>query len=996
MPVLKSTNSDAHAWIGSSGGSWDTPADWSDITARTDPAIDVPGTLTPVTIAGSMGSSTLAIVGDGDAASVGLTGTVNLAGTYAIGGMLAVGSVAVVPSLPPTTILAAGTLELSNDGTLSVGTADVSDGMLSLDRGSQITAVGSVTIGLSSGDTVPYGGGFVTTTGALGSIRLVSGATLSAGGGLSVDAGTLENAGGLVSVGGTLNVGTATTTSSMPSEVRVEESGTLTVGGGVSELNGDILVGGTGTKLVASGTLIATGGGYTDLYIFSDFVDSAFYAGDLAALDGGFAQLGGLVLNTRPSVNNLSPAGITVDNTSTIEIGTTGGAAAGAITIDSSRTITSSTTAGFSGNLVDNGILAITGGVLTQTGDVSGSGTVQIGADATWVLDGDIAATNTISMLGTNAALSIGSDVSNSGTSTTSTPDAVGATITGFRIGDSIVLAQPISAATYTAGTAGNPGTLVLSDRTRTIETLLLTGNFTGESFDVSSGAASTTTVTIQAPPRITGLLASQPGRDNAASAPFAAVAVSDAVPNAVFNASILLTSGGTATDIDGVLSGNGLSKIGTGTYSLAATNAATLEAELQGLMFTPTDHQVAPGFSVITNFALAVASGNATTYANTSVEVMAQNIAASITPMPASQVAVYVANVTPFGGIAVTDPDFEAATSANIVLISGGNLSDSNGTLTGTGLTKTGTGSYSLAATTPANLSAELRALTFTTAEAGAAPGSQVTTSFNLTITADGANTTNASTSVMFTTPDQEFDAAYYLRENPDLAAASVDPFTHYNTFGWKEGRNPDPYFSTNYYLNQNRDVAAAGIDPLLHYEQYGWKEGRDPSIAFSTSKYLQANPDVVAANIDPLYHYLQFGAPEGRMAFMAQPKGIGAQNVLVDNNYYFSQYADVAAVGVDPFPHYDASGWHEGRNPDALFNTEYYLQHNPDVAAAGIDPLIHYEDFGWKEGRDPSADFSTTKYLNANPDVAAAGTDPLVHYELHGMAEGRAIYQV
>ncbi len=959
MATLNSTNSDAYAWIGASGGSWDTPADWTDTTAQTDPAINVPGTLTPVTIAGSMGSSTLAIVDDGDAASVGLTGTVNLAGTYAIGGMLAVGSVAVVPGLPPTTTLAAGTLELSSQGTISAGTVDVSDGTLSLDAGTQITAAGSVTIGLPSGDAVPYNGGFATTTGASGSIDLASGATLSAGGDLLVNAGTLENEGGLVRLGGTLNVGTATTSLATPSEVRVEEGGTLTVGGGLSELNGDILVGGAGSTLVTSGTLVATGGGNTDFYIFSDLIDSALYSGDLAVLDGGFAQLGGLVLNTSPAVNNLSPAGITVDNTSTIEIGTTGGAAAGAITIDSGRTITSSTTASFSGNLVDNGILAITGGLLTQTGDISGSGTIQIGADATWLLDGTIAATDTISMLGTNAVLSIGSVVTHSGTSTVSTPDTVGATIIGFQVGDSLVLAQPVSAATYTAGTAGNPGTLVLGDGTGTIETLLLTGNFTGENFTVSPGAGATSNVTIQAPPSITGLLAHQPGSDNAASAPFAAIAVSDAVPNAALNASILLTSDGSATDTNGLLSGTGLRRTGIGTYTLAATDAGTLKAELRALMFTPTDHQVAPGFSVITNFALTVADGGATTNANTSIAAIAQDTTAGVTPLPASQVAAYGANVTPFGGIAVTDPDFEAATSATIVLTNDGSPSDANGALTGNGLTKIGAGTYSLTATTPVSLSAELQALTFTATGAGAAPGSQVTTGFNVAVVAEGAKTTNASTSVTFTTPDQEFDVTYYLKENPDIAAAGVDPLTHYEDYGWKEGRNPDPYFNTTYYLNQNPDVAATGIDPLIHYEEYGWKEGRDPSIDFSTSKYLQANPDVVAADVDPLYHFLQYGAPEGRMAFMAQPNAVGPQNPLVDNSYYFSQYADVAAAGVDPFAHYDGSGWHEGRNPDALFNTSYYLAQNPDVKAAGVDPLIHYEGFGWKEGRDPSARF-------------------------------------
>jgi len=243
---------------------------------------------------------------------------------------------------------------------------------------------------------------------------------------------------------------------------------------------------------------------------------------------------------------------------------------------------------------------------------------------------------------------------------------------------------------------------------------------------------------------------------------------------------------------------------------------------------------------------------------------------------------------------------------------------------------------------------------------------------------------------------PSSEFDAAYYLAQNPDVAKAGVDPFTHFDTYGWKEGRNPDPYFAVRYYLNQNPDVAAAGIDPLTHYEQFGWKEGRDPSSTFGTKAYLQANPDVAAAKIDPLMHYLAHGATEGRMAFIATPHGVGQGNPLVDDTFYFSQYVDVKAAGVDPFAHYDANGWKEGRNPDALFDTKYYLQQSLDVAAAGIDPLLHYEKYGWLESRDPSAAFSTSKYLAANPDVKAAGVDPLVHYEQFGMKEGRAIFHV
>jgi ELWxxDGT repeat protein len=111
-----------------------------------------------------------------------------------------------------------------------------------------------------------------------------------------------------------------------------------------------------------------------------------------------------------------------------------------------------------------------------------------------------------------------------------------------------------------------------------------------------------------------------------------------------------------------------------------------------------------------------------------------------------------------------------------------------------------------------------------------------------------------------------------------------------------------------------------------------------------------------------------------------------------LVDSAYYYRLYPDVAAAGIPAANHYYQYGWHEGRNPDAFFNTNAYERTNPDIAAAGINPLQHYEQYGWKEGRDPSAAFSTSLYLLHNPDVKAAGIDPLQHYLQYGKAEGRA----
>lgn len=248
-----------------------------------------------------------------------------------------------------------------------------------------------------------------------------------------------------------------------------------------------------------------------------------------------------------------------------------------------------------------------------------------------------------------------------------------------------------------------------------------------------------------------------------------------------------------------------------------------------------------------------------------------------------------------------------------------------------------------------------------------------------------------------------QGVDVDYYRFMNPDVKADGIDPLQHYLQFGAKEGRDPNAFFSTNGYLAANPDVAKAGVNPLQHYDQNGWKEGRDPGVHFDNEQYLARNPDVKAAGIDPLTHFLQFGQTEGRHAETAigRPGDIGAAKGF-DAEYYLLANADVAkaasASGSDTYAfaqnHFNQLGWHEGRDPNAVFDTKGYLAAYGDVRAANINPLQHYDEFGFKEGRDASAEFDTSSYLAAYKDVATAGLDPMTHYLQFGAVEGRSTF--
>ncbi|MEP1934343.1 MAG: hypothetical protein ABJJ37_23990 [Roseibium sp.] len=134
-------------------------------------------------------------------------------------------------------------------------------------------------------------------------------------------------------------------------------------------------------------------------------------------------------------------------------------------------------------------------------------------------------------------------------------------------------------------------------------------------------------------------------------------------------------------------------------------------------------------------------------------------------------------------------------------------------------------------------------------------------------------------------------FNEAYYLSNNPDVSEAVaagtvVSAEEHFNLFGWSEGRDPNEHFDTSFYLLENPDVAAAGVNPLAHFWMHGAAEGRVPNTAidtllgepaigegddaFDSATYLAANPDVqtaVDAGLTTAYqHWVLYGQFETR----------------------------------------------------------------------------------------------------------------------------------
>lgn len=101
------------------------------------------------------------------------------------------------------------------------------------------------------------------------------------------------------------------------------------------------------------------------------------------------------------------------------------------------------------------------------------------------------------------------------------------------------------------------------------------------------------------------------------------------------------------------------------------------------------------------------------------------------------------------------------------------------------------------------------------------------------------------AAQSVADDAVERLFDAAWYLRAYPDVAAAGIDPLAHFLGFP-AERRNPNALFDSQAW------AAERGLDPaanaLADYVEGGaWK-------AAATRSFVAAHPDLAAAGVTPL----------------------------------------------------------------------------------------------------------------------------------------------
>ena len=104
---------------------------------------------------------------------------------------------------------------------------------------------------------------------------------------------------------------------------------------------------------------------------------------------------------------------------------------------------------------------------------------------------------------------------------------------------------------------------------------------------------------------------------------------------------------------------------------------------------------------------------------------------------------------------------------------------------------------------------------------------------------------------------PHRLFIPGFYLSQRPPVGPGE-SPFRQYLIDGWRMGFKPHPAFDPAYYLAMNTDVAAAGVEPLTHYVQFGQMEDRNPSAAFDSAGYRRLVGFEKTPTLSPLEHKL------------------------------------------------------------------------------------------------------------------------------------------
>ncbi len=272
-----------------------------------------------------------------------------------------------------------------------------------------------------------------------------------------------------------------------------------------------------------------------------------------------------------------------------------------------------------------------------------------------------------------------------------------------------------------------------------------------------SDNTTSVVATAINNPPTIVGATAGQTVNDNATRSPFSGVTFSDAdIATEPASVTVTLDQPANGQFTSASTSAAGWTTVDTagGIYTFSGTRAQA-QAALQGLVFTPTNHQVNPGSTVTTQFTIDLTDGaNSASNSATTVIATAVNNPPTIVGATANQAINDNATISPFSGVTISDADLSSEPATITITLSqaaNGRFSSASTSAAGWTTVNTATGVYTFTGTR-AEAEAALQGLVFAPTNHQVVPGSTVTTQFTIALT-DGSNSTSNNTTTVVAT---------------------------------------------------------------------------------------------------------------------------------------------------------------------------------------------------------------------------------------------------
>lgn len=183
---------------------------------------------------------------------------------------------------------------------------------------------------------------------------------------------------------------------------------------------------------------------------------------------------------------------------------------------------------------------------------------------------------------------------------------------------------------------------------------------------------------------------------------------------------------------------------------------------------------------------------------------------------------------------------------------------------------------------------------------------------------------------------------------------------------------------FDADFYIRKYPDVAAAGVDPLEHFLKNGGREARSPSARFDGPLYILHNPEAQYSD-NLLLDWLREGKKGRRVA--PQP--------VTDVAAAAAEPVSSPRLAVSPAPTPYTQESVEAVRHSGLFDVRHVLSAHADIADSSMDPLLHYLDHGWRENRSVGPEFDGHYVSAALMRQQASGsntTNPLLYFLEHG----------